>query len=47
MKFADEWYAYNPSEVEYNPVDYVTIYNQGFKWHDNEKGGLMIRYLAR
>jgi hypothetical protein len=42
MKFNDEWYAYDPSEVNNNPVDYAIIFNTWAKWHINHKGKFRI-----
>ncbi|WP_417590009.1 hypothetical protein [Owenweeksia hongkongensis] len=37
-KYSSEWYAYNPSVVKNNRVDYGTIYSSWAKWHNNSKG---------
>jgi len=42
LKYSNEWYAYEPSEVHNNRVDYPTIYSYWAKWHDNSKGRFRI-----
>ncbi|MEO0075559.1 MAG: hypothetical protein ABIK31_05560 [candidate division WOR-3 bacterium] len=40
--YSGEWYAYDPSQLNNNPVDLNTIYNTWAKWHDNSKGRFRI-----
>ncbi len=42
MRFANEWYAYEPVTVGSNRADLDNIYNNWAKWHDNSKGRFRI-----
>ncbi len=47
MKYENEWYQYDPSIVNTNPVDFNTIYATGSKWHmcSDNKGKLQIVWV--
>ncbi len=41
-RYSSEWYAYDPSVLNNNPVDLNTIYYSWAKWHNNSKGKYRI-----
>lgn len=41
-QYSSEWYAYDPSVLNSNPVDLNTIYWNWAKWHDNSKSRFRI-----
>ena len=41
-RYSNEWYGYDPNQLNNNPVDLSTIYYSWAKWHNNYKGKFRI-----
>lgn len=41
-KYSGDWYAYDPTLLQNNPVDFNTIYNSWANWYSNDRGNYRI-----
>jgi len=37
MRYSGDWYAHDPDDLDYNPVDFGNIYSTWLNWHENTK----------